>query len=312
MKKVKRRTEKQSVFLLISVLIICFAFGNTGGTVYGAEFPSGSVDSDVKAVLQKPVRPANTAKSGVVIDGDSGKIIYSKYPHKQRDPLSTTKLLTALVALEHLDINDTVTVTKTAADTPGSTAGLIAGEKIKVRDLIYGAMLPSGNDAAVALAVSVSGTKAKFAKLMNEKAEELGCDDSHFSNPHGWKAKTHYSSAYDMAVIAREAMEIPIIKRACSTEIYRMAKTNKHKSRLIATTNYFVAGKKYPECGVFAGKTGTWESYNASLISACRRDGKVVYASVLQDTTAGRYTTTNKILNYSYKKLAWMAESESV
>ena len=97
------------------------------------------------------------------------------------------------MALEHLDIDDTVTVTKTAADTPGSTAGLIAGEKIKVRDLIYGAMLPSGNDAAVALAISVSGTKAKFAKLMNRKAGELGCEDSHFSNPHGWKARTHYS-----------------------------------------------------------------------------------------------------------------------
>ncbi len=303
--------RERAAFLLLTFLVIFCSLG-IGDSVYGAESAKGQTRPASETVLEKPVRPANTAKSGVVIDGDTGKIIYSKYPHKQRDPLSTTKLLTALVALEHLDIDDTVTVTRTAADTPGSTAGLITGEKIKVRDLIYGAMLPSGNDAAVALAVSVSGTKAKFAKLMNEKAEELGCEDSHFSNPHGWKAGNHYSSAYDMAVIAKEAMEIPIIKRACSTEIYRMAKTNKHKSRLIATTNYFVAKKKYPECGVFAGKTGTWESYNASLISACRRNGKVVYASVLQDTTMGRYTTTNKILNYSYKKLAWMAESESI
>lgn len=287
-----QKTLRAGLALLLSLGLI---IGGTGAPSYAAE---------------KPALPSNTARSAVSMEAESGKIFYSKNLHYKRDPLSTTKLLTCLVALDHLNLNDTVTVTKAAANTGGSTANLKAGEKVKVRDLIYACMLPSGNDAAVALAHGVSGSTAKFAKLMNAKAKELGCADSRFSNPHGWKAKTHYSSAYDMALITQAAMEVPIIGTACGTEIYQMAKTNKQKARKIATTNYLVAKKKYPGCGVYASKTGTWETNNAALASACRRDGKVFYVIVLQDTTNGRYTTTNKIVNYSYKKLKWMAESE--
>lgn len=307
-----KQSHRKAAAVLLAFSLILGGFGGSFAA-YGADTATAAqkADKPAAAALKKPERPANTAKSGVVIDGETGEIIYSKYPHRQRDPLSTTKLLTCLVALEHLKLTDTVTVTKTAADTPGSTANLKTGEKVKVKDLIYGALLPSGNDAAVALAIGVSGSKTKFARLMNAKAEELGCEDSNFTNPHGWKTKSHYSSAYDMAKITRAAMENPTIKKASGTEIYRMSKTNKHKSRRIATTNYFVAGKKYPKCGVFAGKTGTWEYNNAALVSACERDGKVVYAAVMGDTMTGRYTSSNRILNYSYKKLAWMAETES-
>ena len=256
----------------------------------------------------KPVRPAISAKSGIVIDGDTGKILYSKNPHTKRDPLSTTKLLTCLIALEHLKLNQTVTVTQAAvnvgAKIDGSNVDLKVGEKVKVKDLIYGAMLPSGNDAAMALAIAVSGSKSKFAALMNKKARQLGCTDSNFTNPHGWKSSKHYSSAYDMALITKAAMENPTIKKACSTEMYKMAKTNKHKARWIATSNYFVAKKKYPNSGVYAGKTGTWTYNNAALVSACERDGKTTYAVVLQDTMDNRWKSTNQILNYSYQKLA--------
>ncbi len=292
----KRETLGRWTAVLLSFALIFTAAGGTF-SVYGAE---------------KPVRPTVSAKSGIVIDAETGKTIYSKNCHIKRDPLSTTKLLTCLVALEHLDPKDTVTVNKVAANTGGSTANLKAGEKVKVKDLIYAALLPSGNDAAVALAYGVSGSKAKFAVLMNRKAKKLGCADSHFSNPHGWKAKDHYASAYDMAKITKAAMEVDLIRTACSTELYRMSKTNKHKARYIATTNYLVAGKKYPKSGVFAGKTGTWDSRNASLVSACKRKGKTVYAVVLKDTTGGRYTSTNKILNYSYKKLDWLLENEGI
>ncbi len=265
--------------------------------------------------IEKPALPTNTARSAVSMEADTGKIFYSKNLHYKRDPLSTTKVLTCLVALEHLDLTDKVTVSKAAANftkihTDASTAHLIAGEKVTVKDLIYACMLPSGNDAALALAHGVAGTTSEFAKLMNEKAEQLGCVDSNFTNPHGWKAKKHYSSAYDMALITKAAMEVPAIEKACGTEVYKMAKTNKHKARKIATTNYLVAKKKYPNSGVYASKTGTWDAKNASLVSACERDGKVFYVVVLQDTTNGRYTSTNKIINFSYKKLAWMAEKE--
>lgn len=278
-------------------LSLFFSSAGTGGFVYAAA---------------KPALPSNTARSAISVEADTGKIFYSKNLHYKRDPLSTTKLLTCLVALEHLNLSDTVTVTKGAADAgakaDSSNVDLKKGEKVKVRDLLYACMLPSGNDAAVALAHGVSGTTAKFAKLMNAKARELGCRDSNFANPQGWKASNHYTSVYDMAKITMAAMDVPAIEKACSTEMYKMAKTNKHKARWIATTNYLVAKKKYPDSGVYAGKTGTWDSGNASLVSACRRNGKVFYVVVLKDTKEGRYVTTNKIVNYSYKKLKWMQE----
>ncbi|WP_425755141.1 D-alanyl-D-alanine carboxypeptidase family protein [Ihubacter sp. rT4E-8] len=300
-----------AVFLSFTLLF------SSGAAVFAGESISMPISDDAVQVQQpaeitdkKPVtisRPVISARSAVVIDGDTGEILYTKNSHYKRDPLSTTKLLTCLVALEYLKTTETVTVTKAAVDTAakvgGSSAGLKVGEKVKVKDLVYGALLPSGNDAAAALAIAVSGSKVKFAKLMNRKAGELGCKDSNFTNPHGWKAKQHYASAYDMALITKAAMQNSLIKKACSTEMYKMARTNKHKARWISTTNSFVAKKKYPKSGVYAGKTGTWEYNNAALVSVCERDGKTTYAVVLRDTMDNRWKSTNQILNYSYKKL---------
>lgn len=283
------------------VLILTMVFST--GAVYGT-------DSAAAKALNNPEIPEISARSGVVIDGDTGKILYSKCRNIKRDPYSITKLLTVLVALEHLDPNQKITVNKTAANTEGSTAYLIAGEKVRTKDLVYAALLPSGNDAAVALAYGVSGSKAKFATLMNKKAKKLGCQNSHFANPHGWKSEKHYTTAYDMALITKAAMENDLIRKAAGTEMYKMPKTNKHSARWIATTNYFVAGKKYPKCGVFAGKTGTWDNKNATLVSACRRDGKVLYAVVMKDNYNDREKSTNRILNYSYKRLAYLNQDK--
>lgn len=257
-------------------------------------------------------RPTVTAKSAAVVDGDTGDIIYSKYGNTRRDPVSTTKLLTMLIVMERLDLDKVFTISKYSADATkyqgGSLMKIKAGEKLTVRDLIYGALLPSGNDAAVALARAISGNTTKFAVLMNQKAKELGCTNSNFTNPHGWKSSNHYSTAKDMAIITRAAMENEFIRLVCSTEGYRVPKTNKQKSRMIYTTNSLVAKKVYTKSGVFAGKTGTWDINNAALVSACERDGKVVYAVVLRDRMSQRYRTTNTILNYSYKKLQQVPE----
>ncbi|MGF6375233.1 D-alanyl-D-alanine carboxypeptidase [Clostridiales Family XIII bacterium PM5-7] len=250
--------------------------------------------------------PTITAKSAAVMDGDTGKFLYTKNSNTRRDPVSTTKLLTVLIAVERLDLDRVVTISKYSANVTkkdGSRMGLKIGEKLTVRDLVYGALLPSGNDAAVALARAVSGTTKKFAVLMNEKAKELGCTNSKFSNPHGWKASNHYSTARDMARITKAAMENEFIRLVCSTERYRVPKTNKQKSRLIHSTNSFVKKTVYVNSGVFAGKTGTWDVNNAALASACQRNGKVIYCVVLRDKMSKRYQTTNTILNYSYKKL---------
>lgn len=258
------------------------------------------------SAVKKPVLPQISARSALVIDGDTGEILFCKNSTTKRYPYSTTKLLTALTALDYLKPTDKAFFGTKAMGAPDKTGGFVYGEYVQVKDLIYAMMLPSSNEAAVALARRTAGTEAKFAKLMNKKAKELGCKNSHFTNSYGWLNKEHYTTARDMAKITKAAMENKLIKKAAGTEMYRLQATNKQGRRWIATTNYFVAKKKYPDCGVFAGKTGTWEIDRATLVSACERNGKVLYAVVLKDGMNDRYKSTNRILNYGYKKLAYL------
>lgn len=303
--------KHKSIIKKITAVVVALTMAFSTAVVYGAETEAVPYeDGALQTAFAKPERPDVTAKSGIVIDGETGNVIYSKNPDIKRDPYSVTKLLTALIALEHLDPEQVVTMGKTAMNAPDKTGGFVYGEKVRVKDLIYALMLPSSNESAVQLAMTVSGSEKKFAVLMNEKAKALGCKNSNFVNPYGWKNKNHYSTARDMAKITKSAMENSLIEKACSTEIYKIPKTNKHNARKIATTNSFVAKKKYPKSGVYAGKTGTWDFSNATLASACKRDGKVVYAVVLKDVMSNRYSSTNKILNYSYKKLDYMNQAK--
>lgn len=162
--------------------------------------------------------PSVSASSAVLIEAESGKIIYGKNENQRRGMASTTKIMTAIVALENASLDKLVTVAPAAAGVEGSSVYLYAGEEIAMETLLYALMLQSANDAAAAIAYDVAGGIESFAAMMNEKAAELGLADTHFMNPHGLDDENHYTTAYELAKIAAYALENETFAEIVSTE----------------------------------------------------------------------------------------------
>lgn len=207
--------------------------------------------------------PNTSAEAAVVIHADSGAVLHQKNADKQMLIASTTKVMTALIAAEELNPDREVTVDPAWTRIEGSSMYLRPGEVYTVRELLYGLMLASGNDAAMALACTVSDTPEAFAKRMNEKACELGLKNTHFANPHGLDAEDHYSTAGDMAVLMAEALKNPLF-----AEITAARSFSAHG------VTYVNHNKLLWRCeGVNGGKTGYTKAAGRCLITACERAG---------------------------------------
>ena len=159
-----------------------------------------------------------SAECACVIDASTGRIIYEKNMNKQHTMASTTKIMTAIVALENSNFDDVVTVSENAAGTEGTSLYLKAQQKVTMEDLLYGLMLQSGNDAAIAIAEGISGSVSEFATLMNQKCTEIGVKNTSFKNPNGLDEDGHFTTAYDLAMITRQAMKNEIFRQIVSTK----------------------------------------------------------------------------------------------
>ncbi|MFT8872444.1 MAG: D-alanyl-D-alanine carboxypeptidase family protein [Sporolactobacillus sp.] len=223
--------------------------------------------------------PAVSAQTAALMELATGRLLDAKDSHRRLPIASITKVMTALLAIESGKMNDTVVVSPEAIRTEGSSIYLKAGERIKLRDLVYGLMLRSGNDASRAIAEAVAGSEQGFVFLMNEKAKAIGMDDTHFANPNGLQNDAHYSSAYDMALLMREAMRQPLFRRITGTKSYSVPATNRSEARLWLNKNKML--RQYP----FAtgGKTGYTEVAGRTLISTASKDGMELVAVTLND-----------------------------
>lgn len=187
------------------------------------------------------------SKAAVAMDADSSVILYNKDMNKKVYPASTTKILTAILAIENLDLNKSVVVSKTAISIPwdSSSVYLKEGEIITINDLLYCLLLNSGNDAANVLAEAVSGSIPKFVELMNLKAEELGCTNTHFNNAHGYSDDKHYTTALDMAKIFNYCIKNKIFTNIISTKSYIVNETNiTNEKRYLNNTNRLILKKE--------------------------------------------------------------------
>lgn len=216
---------------------------------------------------------STSATAAVLMDVDSGRVLYARNEDAKMLVASTTKIMTALVALENGDLNSTVKVTAEAANTEGSSMYLKAGEKLTLETLLYGLMLCSGNDAAVAVAQGVAGSTDKFVKLMNEKAKELGMTHTSFANPNGLDDEKHYSTARDMAVLACAAMNNETFARIVSTRTVTVGgRTLTNHNKLLSYVD-----------GCIGLKTGYTKAAGRTLVSCVRRNGQRLVAVTLQD-----------------------------
>ena len=220
---------------------------------------------------------AISADSAILIDKDTGRILYEKNAYQKRGMASTTKIMTALVALDNGNLDKITEVSYEAASTMGSSMYLKPGEKIKMESLLYGLMLSSGNDAATAIAQEIGGDIPGFSKMMNEKAQKIGMKDTHFDNPHGLDSDTHYSTAYDMALLARYAMRNEKFCEIVSSKRKNVELNGVENSRFLTNHNRLL--NLYPYCnGV---KTGFTKACGRCLVSSAQKDGVSLIAVTL-------------------------------
>lgn len=225
------------------------------------------------APAAQAAEPETDAAAALLYEPESGTVLYAKNETEARPIASVTKLLTALVVLDRCSPEEEVTVTAAEAATEGSSMDLAAGETLTVRELLYGLLLASGNDAASALARHAAGSEAAFAELMNEKAAALGLTGSRFTNPHGLDAEGHYSTALDLARLAAACRESPLLMLLASTSEARVgSRTLKNHNKLLGLC---------PGC--LGLKTGYTSRAGRTLVSLCEREGTRLICVTLSD-----------------------------
>ena len=257
-----------------------------------------------------------TSNCVVLMDADSGSILYEKNADTKAYPASTTKIMTCLLALERIDDLETIVTVGTEVrrfSEANSLMGLQENEQVRVIDLLYGMMLPSGNDAAATLACYMGGSISGFAELMNQKAKELGMDNTHFNNPHGLNDEEHYTTAADMAKLVREAMKNEMLMKIVGTQSYTCPPTNKRSSeKTVTNTNRFLADGAYHWGAVTGMKTGSTKAAKGCLITTAEQDGKRLLTVVLGDSSDGyeaRWTESRALLEYGFENLSTLALS---
>lgn len=249
-----------------------------------------SASSDAESI------PIINARHAVVIDRSSKNILYGKNENEQCKMASTTKIMTAIVVLENCNnLQEVVTISQKSAGTGGSRLGLSTNDKITVENLLYGLMLVSGNDAAVALAEFIGGDIEKFSLMMNEKASSLGLKNTNFETPHGLDSDNHYTTAYELALLANYALNNPTFSKIVKTSNYTVningsAKTLNNTNELLGYLD-----------GVYGVKTGFTNGANRCLVTSCKRDNLDIICVVLGcDTKKNRTLDSIKLINYTF------------
>ena len=258
-------------------------------------------DTNTNEILQETSSTGNdipeiNSRAAIVIDRNSNTILFGKNEKTKRKMASTTKIMTAIVVIEKSNLNEIVEVSKKSAGTGGSRLGLKTGDKITIHDLLYGLMLCSGNDAAVCLAEHVGGSIEGFAILMNNKAKELGLENTNFETPHGLDKDNHYTTAYELAMLSNYALKNKTFSQIVGTKNYTI--TINGYSKNLSNTNELLGNLD----GIYGIKTGFTNGANRCLVTACKRGNLDIICVVLgADTKNFRTKDSVKLIEYTFK-----------
>lgn len=225
------------------------------------------------------VARAESAKAGILMEMETGRVLWEKNAHEALPMASTTKVMTALLALEYAALSDKVTAGENAFGVPGTSIYLAQGETLTMEEMLLGLMLCSGNDAAVAIAEHVAGSVDGFCRLMTQRAAQIGCENTLFSTPHGLPAQNHHTTAYDLALICREALKSPAFRQIVSTQRASIPWAGHPQNRILNNKNSLLS--TYP--GAIGIKTGYTKAAGRCLCFAAERDGMTLVGCVLND-----------------------------
>jgi len=273
------------------LLIMIFSSLLAAADDINEEIPTSSIFEGISTDVLIGNYPRINARSAIVMDYESGRVLFEKNGYIKRPMASTTKIMTAIVALENGNLDDIVKVSRNAASIWGSTIHLTAGEEVSLKELMYGLLLCSGNDAAIAIGEHIAGSMEEFLKMMNSKAEEIGAKDTHFTSPHGLDETGHYSTAYDLAVITRYALNNPVFNEIVKTKSITIGK------RHMVNTNEMLAGYEGAD-GVKTGYTG--KAGRCLVTSATRDDRRFISVVLFCDSRNQRALSSKIILDYAF------------
>lgn len=240
-------------------------------------------------------KPVVAAPSAIIMDADTGQVLYSKNPNKRLPNASTTKIMTAILLIERCKPTDKIQASKNASETPYTSIHLKPGETITVRDLLMGLMVRSANDAAVAAAEHLAGDTTKFAKMMNRKARQIGCNDTHFISPNGLYEPGHYTSAYDLCLMTRYAFRYPSFNEAiCTRKHFLESRSMNREDLAVFSHSRFL--RDYP--GADGVKSGYTKQAKKCYVGSATRDGWRLLSAVLGSPDAT--TDTAVMMDYGF------------
>lgn len=291
-KRKKRLFYPVMVILSVSVLI-------------QASFPVYATQTSASS--HWPKAPATTAQAAILMEAETGTILYAKNIHEQLYPASTTKMLTCLLAVEHCALDETVQFSYKAVDavpTDASNMGMDAGEYLSLEECLYGIMVASANEVANAVAEHVAGSLDGFAEMMNERAKELGCKNSHFVNANGLFDEDHYTSAYDLALIARAYFQNDVLRRIGNTPSYHFTPSAGQPDDFHKKNKHQMVTGEFSYEGIIGGKTGYTNASLQTLVTGCEQAGMRLICVVLKADSPAQFEDTEALFNYGYQNFA--------
>lgn len=287
-------------------------------SLFTVEIPGLGNIEEVQAAEYWPEQPEIESPNAIVMEVSTGAVLYEKNAHEQHYPASITKIMTTLLALENSSLDEIVTFSEDAVySTEGSGISRDVGEQMTMEQTLYAVMLESANECAYAVAEHVAGSKDAFVDMMNERAQELGCTDTHFSNPHGLTEEDHYTSCYDMALIAREAYQNEMFRTITATKNYQIPPTNKHPDEITYLNNHNNMISTYRNNGQYlyeycvGGKTGYTEAANSTLVTYAQKDGMTLVCVIMNTQSPAQWTDSIALYNYYFDQFAMYSVSEN-
>lgn len=300
--------------LVITSIVVYSIRSQASVTTASGQLPSTSSLQPVADPHEIIIMPQDTdhpappvyATAAYLLDADTGATFYAHNPFMHLPVLSTTKLMTAVLAAEHGNLDQRITITPAIAhDTSQLSAGssLFAvkkGETYTLRDLLYGLILVSSNDAAVAIADGIAGNIPHFVAEMNQRAQQLGLHDTHYMNPHGLLQTGHYSSAHDLAVLGRYSMSLPVVHQVSGTLQYHIPRTRDHAERFLINENQFLWW--YP--GADGGKTGQAPNVYVQVVSCAHNHRHLIGVTI---HTTDWWTDMRNLMNWGFDSFKWIS-----
>ena len=307
--------------VMAAILAVAIVLSGLAGSSTAKALPA----SQGKGKVTWPSGPSKnklSSDSAIVMELSTGLILYQKNAHKKHYPASITKILTAMLTAENCANNEVVTFSQTAAygiERGSSTVFTEPGEKLTIEQCLYAIMLQSANEVCLGVGEHISGSIGKFVDLMNKRVKELGLKDTHFNNPNGLPDPKHYTSAHDMAVIAREAMKNTTFRKITATRRYIMPKTNKHKKeRPWDNHHQMINGYEWPKYEYkycIGGKTGYTHAAGNTLVTYAEKNGMELVCVIMKANgpkqgEPNEYTDTTSLLNFGFEKYQKYAVDE--